>query len=186
MGNRYGFHSGTITAQNMKCKGDLTINDDIIFSDVSAGALGVTGGIDMTGTTSAIGINLTGATISGDDIALSSTGVINAATSITQEINGTAQLALTSGVLTLSDPVNLVLGTTTGTKIGTAIDQKLGFYNATPIIQRASADQAAAPAGGTGATEGAYDTAAHRDALITLVNEMRTVLVNLGLMKGSA
>ena len=61
-----------------------------------------------------------------------------------------------------------------------------GFYGATPVAQRASADQAAAPAGGTGATAGAYDTAAHRDALIALVNEMRTTLVNLGLMKGSA
>ena len=40
----------------------------------------------------------------------------------------------------------------------------------------------AAPAGGTGATAGAYDTAAHRDALITLVNNIRTALVNNGIM----
>ncbi len=57
---RYGMHSGTITAQDIKCKGDLTINDDIIFSDVSAGVLGVTGGIDMQATTSAIGIDMGG------------------------------------------------------------------------------------------------------------------------------
>ena len=50
----------------------------------------------------------------------------------------------------------------------------------------ASAAQAAAPAGGTGATAGAYDTAAHRDALIALVNAMRDVLIEHGLMKGSA
>ena len=31
--------------------------------------------------------------------------------------------------------VNLVLGTTTGTKIGTATTQKLSFYNSTPIVQ---------------------------------------------------
>ena len=30
---------------------------------------------------------------------------------------------------------NLILGTTTGTKIGTATSQKLGFYNATPVVQ---------------------------------------------------
>jgi hypothetical protein len=39
---------------------------------------------------------------------------------------------------------------------------------------------AAAPAGGAGATAGAYDTAAHRDALITLVNNMRALLISLG------
>jgi hypothetical protein len=39
----------------------------------------------------------------------------------------------------------------------------------------------AAPAGGTGATAGAYDTAAHRDSLITLVNNIRTALINNGI-----
>jgi len=39
-----------------------------------------------------------------------------------------------TGNQTLSN-VNVVLGTTTGTKIGTATNQKLGFYNATPIVQ---------------------------------------------------
>lgn len=73
-----------------------------------------------------------------------------------------------------------------GTNIGNAITDKLAFYGVTPIVQRANANQAAAPAGGTGATAGAYDTAANRDSLINLVNEMRTVLVNLGLMKGAA
>lgn len=92
-------------------------------------------------------------------------------------VNSSNQIALNA---------NVVIGASAGVKFGTATSQKIGFFNATPIIQPASANQAAAPAGGTGAVEGAYDTAAHRDALITLVNEMRTVLVNLGLMKGSA
>lgn len=34
-----------------------------------------------------------------------------------------------------SDSTNIVLGTGTGTKIGTATTQKLGFFNATPIVQ---------------------------------------------------
>ena len=42
-----------------------------------------------------------------------------------------------TGAQTLSD-VDIVLGTTTGTKIGTATTQKLGFYNATPVIQQAT------------------------------------------------
>ena len=57
---------------------------------------------------------------------------------------------------------------------------------ALPGATQAAAAQAAAPAGGTGATAGAYDTAAHRDALIDLVNAMRTALVNVGIIKGSA
>lgn len=88
--------------------------------------------------------------------------------------------------LTIADAKNIVFGTTTGTQIGTAANQKWATHGATPIVQQASANQAAAPAGGTGATAGAYDTAAHRDALIALVNEMRLVLVNKGIMKGSA
>ena len=38
---------------------------------------------------------------------------------------------------------------------------------------------AAAPAGGTGATAGAYDTAAHRDELIATVNDLRTIVNEL-------
>lgn len=98
-------------------------------------------------------------------------------------VNGT-NISLGGNISFLDHDV--VLGTTTGTKFGTSASQKCAFHNATPVIQRASANQAAAPAGGTGATAGAYDTAANRDALITLVNEIRTVLVEKGLMKGSA
>lgn len=39
------------------------------------------------------------------------------------------------GTITLSDAKNLVLGTTTGTKFGTATSQKIGFFNSTPIVQ---------------------------------------------------
>jgi hypothetical protein len=51
---------------------------------------------------------------------------------------GSAALLAVANVFTanqtLSD-VNLILGTTTGTKIGTATTQKLGFFNATPVVQ---------------------------------------------------
>lgn len=87
--------------------------------------------------------------------------------------------------ITMKEDKNIILGTTTGTKIGTATTQKIAFYNSTPIMQRANSAQAAAPAGGTGATAGAYDTAENRDAA-ALLNEIRTGLINLGLMKGPA
>jgi hypothetical protein len=75
--------------------------------------------------------------------------------------------------------------------------EKGAFFGKTPVVQPVGADQAAtgaaAPAGGTGATAGAYDTAANRNLMITLVNETRTLvnqlrsdLVTLGIIKGSA
>ena len=38
----------------------------------------------------------------------------------------------------LADAGNIQVGTTTGTKIGTATTQKIGFYNATPVVQPAA------------------------------------------------
>ena len=43
-----------------------------------------------------------------------------------------------SSLLHLADAGNIQVGTTTGTKIGTATTQKLGFYNATPVVQPAA------------------------------------------------
>lgn len=116
--------------------------------------------------------------------------------------NGSAVLTVTGQFtigtgLTFADAKNIAVNTTTGTKIGTATSQKLGFWNATPIVQPASANQAAvgttAPAGGTGTAAGGWDTAGHRDtaistinAAVTLVNQMRSDLVAAGLLKGSA
>jgi len=60
MSRKVGFHSGVLHAQDVEVKGDLYVQDDIVFSDVSAGVLGVTGGIDMSGTTSAVGIDMSG------------------------------------------------------------------------------------------------------------------------------
>ena len=89
-----------------------------------------------------------------------------------------------NGGITMGDAKNIAVNTTTGTKIGTATSQKLGFFNATPVVQPAAAAQAAAPAGGTGAAEGGWDTAGHRDSAIATINAIRTALVNLGIIKG--
>lgn len=50
------------------------------------------------------------------------------------------------GLTTITDAQNVAVGSTTGTKVGTATTQKLGFWNATPVVQPASANQAAAAA----------------------------------------
>ena len=41
------------------------------------------------------------------------------------------------GAFTITEAKDVTLGTTTGTKIGTATTEKLGFYNATPVVQPA-------------------------------------------------
>jgi hypothetical protein len=48
------------------------------------------------------------------------------------------RLTLQAGTLTLADALNIAVNTTTGTKIGTATTQKIGFYNATPVVQPAA------------------------------------------------
>lgn len=47
--------------------------------------------------------------------------------------------------ITMLDAGNIVLNATTGTKIGTATSQKLGFYNKTPVDQPATVPD---PSGG--------------------------------------
>ena len=103
---------------------------------------------------------------------------------------------------------DIALGTTTGTKIGTAVAQKLGFHNSTPVIQRAGAAQAAVTStvGDAVVTTAATITTpygyaqAQADAIVAnvntlrvdllatvaLANECRAALVEKGLIKGAA
>jgi hypothetical protein len=48
------------------------------------------------------------------------------------------------GNINLTDSANIVIDTTTGTKIGTSTSQKIGLWNATPIVQPTTAVAAAA------------------------------------------
>jgi hypothetical protein len=86
----------------------------------------------------------------------------------------------------LAEGVDIALGTTTGSKIGTATAQKLAFHNSTPVIQRAGAAQAAVvDTGATAITPYGY-TEAQANAIIALVNELRAALVEKGIIKGAA
>ena len=69
-----------------------------------------------------------------------------------------------SGV-TIADATNIILNTTTGTKIGTATSQKLGFFNQTPVVQPTAVADATT----------AVD-------VITRFNELLTRMRNLGLI----
>ncbi len=59
------------------------------------------------------------------------------------KINDTNITQMTSTLWTYADAVNMAFNATTGTKIGTAVTQKIGLWNVTPIVQPASANQAA-------------------------------------------
>jgi hypothetical protein len=63
------------------------------------------------------------------------------------DVNGTLR---SQGDVTISDTKNIIFGTTTGNKIGTATSQKMGFWNATPIVQPTTAVAAATLVGGGG------------------------------------
>jgi len=109
-------------------------------------------------------------------------GIANSVEQIRIDTNGVK--ISDSKTLTLGVGTNIALDTGTGTIIGTTASQKLGFYGITPKIQPSSANQAAVAAYVGGAN--GYSTTTQAQAIITLVNEIRTTLVNLGLMKGSA
>ena len=123
------------------------------------------------------------------------------------------EMLIKDGGLTLSGNLiantkNISTDTSTGTKIGTAVGQKLGFWNVTPVIQPKAAgqvDQGAMTSsviGDTGSTNGGWGASSEVNAdkiftavdqlvsdvaaLDVLLTEMRTALVNTGIMKGAA
>lgn len=69
---------------------------------------------------------------------------------------------------TLAEGKDISTGTVTGTKIGTATAQKIGFWNATPIIQPAAAAQAALTdnSGGTAAPTAGVSANANKETII--------------------
>ena len=89
-------------------------------------------------------------------------------------------------LMQFADGRNIQLGLTTGTKIGTAVGQRIGFWGVTPIIQPTSSNQAAvATTGATQTTPWGFTTEAQANGIITLLNRLRTDLVSAGIIKGS-
>jgi hypothetical protein len=91
-------------------------------------------------------------------------------------ISGTEKVGITSAALSLAD-FNIVLGTTTGTKIGTATTQKIGFWNVTPIVQPTTAIAAATFVANTSST---VDDSATWDGYT--IGKVVKALRNLGIL----
>jgi hypothetical protein len=94
-----------------------------------------------------------------------------------------------NGHCTPGDGKNFIFGTSTGTKIGTGTSQRIGFFNATPVTQRAnigaltdstsgSVTSTLSPAGAT------YDDGTLNDnfaALCDRINKIEQVLQDIGI-----
>jgi len=80
--------------------------------------------------------------------------------------SGILRATIDTTALTLVDGFNIAFNTTTGTRIGTATSQKIGFYNATPIVQGASVADA---------TGGATVDAEARTAINALISRIEAL-----------
>jgi hypothetical protein len=88
------------------------------------------------------------------------------------QLNGTSEWAFGTTALTVGDANDIAVGTTTGTKIGTAASQKLAFWDQTPVVQPTTSISEAAFVANSGgsihpsSTFGGYTIAQIAQALI--------------------
>jgi hypothetical protein len=194
----------TVTATKLNNLVDNATIANIVDADVSASAAIALSKLATGALPTAITVasaNLVDGTIVNADVSASAAiaGTKIAPDFGSQNIVTTGTLG--AGATTLSAALTLgnndiVSGTGAGTKIGTSTTQKLGFFDKTPVVQPAAANQAALTnsTGGTAdgtlaAVSGTGDDADINNnftELHVLLNEIRTALVNLGLMKGAA
>jgi hypothetical protein len=86
-------------------------------------------------------------------------------------------------LIQILDGRNIQLGRTTGTKIGTATDQKIAFYGITPVIQQSSTGEEVGftANGGTNTKSGSTHTGNVGSTAYT-VSDIVKHLKNLGLI----
>lgn len=121
-----------------------------------------------------------GSTNGGNDASSYMSGFANSTEQIRIDTNGVK--ISDSKALTLGVGTNIALDTTTGSKIGTLTTQKLGFYNATPVVQPTSPGLTAPSTTGSGTT--LFQTTKFNGGAGTeySVADIVKVLKNLGLI----
>ena len=132
-------------------------------SNAASANMSLQGGAPTGTSTTGGALNLRGYT------ALGSGSTAQTATTVLQITNATT--------VTVSNAVNFVFNATTGTKLGTATTQKLGFWNTTPIVQPTTAVAAATVVSGTGGNV-KYDDTFDGYTLEQVVQALR----NIGLL----
>lgn len=159
------FPDGSKIGDLLGGNGEARLNDDSAFFSWYNGANTVRSGyLQMT----SAGAVVLASEISGANINITTAGAgvlqHNGVAVPTISSTNTLSNKTLSGV-TMADATNIVLNTTTGTKIGTATSQKLGFFNATPVVQPTAVADA------TGAGD-----------VVTQLNALLTRMRNLGLI----
>ena len=149
-GSVVNFDNGNVTITHTPAR--LTIDGQLVISDTAATAQLIASGYTLVGGSASAG---NGAMRVGSDNSFfgaldfnAGTGVFyidngydNAASAIhlrVRTVGTPIALIMAPTVLTFPDAYNMAFNATTGTRIGTATTQKIGFYNATPIVQGAS------------------------------------------------
>jgi hypothetical protein len=121
----------TASADNQTPTNVMTLN--------ASGNLNITGQYLVGGSQIAASNLSNGTTGTGAVVLANSPTFTGTVTFTTLTVSG---LFTANGGITLGDAQSVTVGTTTGTKIATATTQKLGFWNATPVVQVAAPTQA--------------------------------------------
>jgi len=178
-----GAYSTTEPTTNIRQVVGVAIkSDEILFA--IGGASGAP--IDVGGDMNADSLTLVSTLSVGSNASITGTlSVTSLATfNSTLAVAGAFTASSTSqfnGDVTLADEVDLIANTNTGTKIGTATNQKFGFFNATPVAQQTAGAAAVTTSPDQASNNWGFTTSTQAEALIALANANRTVLVNLGL-----
>jgi len=172
----------------------VTTNGTIIFNEGRITSLDGVGDINCSSISADVattGLNVIFDGTDTGDNKITLTDNLASALDITESTNSYLKFTTTNSGekvvlgkdLDISGDHDLIIGTSTGTKIGTAATQKIGFFNATPVVQQSGVNE------GTGFTAGS-GTPAKDDSTFTgnvgstayRINDIVKALKNLGIL----
>ncbi|HSX08170.1 MAG TPA: hypothetical protein VLG11_04730 [Candidatus Saccharimonadales bacterium] len=134
-------------SQSIDVGGTSSNKINLNFTTGTAGGTGVQAGGSLTGSSGAqVGLAVAPSIVQSGSSSYTALLVNPAETTVGTgnktlldlQIGNNSKFKVDSGGnATLADGGNLTIGTSAGTRIGTASTQKLGFFNATPVVQQA-------------------------------------------------
>ena len=145
--NQSGAYAGVANSSVDNATGNITLGSRFISTVASASSAPAAyiSGTWFAGTSSnalpALYVSPAG-TSAGTSWATAGTGFgVNAASGfagrlLDLQINGTSEWNFSGTTFGIGEANDIAVGTTTGTKIGTATTQKLGFFGVTPVVQQ--------------------------------------------------